>query len=43
VLQGLLSIFGVLKARKLVFVSPTSRIPASQLARRIPLPTPVAA
>lgn len=40
-LQGLRSIFGVLKARKLVFVNPTSRIPAGQPARRIPLPTPV--
>lgn len=38
-LQGLRSIFTVLKARKLVFVNPASRIPTGQLARRIPLPT----
>lgn len=40
-LQGLRSIFTVLKARKLVFVNPTNRISAGQMARRIPLPTPV--
>lgn len=40
-LQGLRSIFGLLKARKLVFVNPTSRIPAGHPTRRIPLPTPV--
>ena len=35
-LQGLRSIFGILKGRKLVFVNPAARISAPQPARQAP-------
>ncbi|MBE1579498.1 MULTISPECIES: hypothetical protein [Pseudonocardiaceae] len=40
-LQGLRSIFRLLKAHKRVFVNPTARIPLGRGPGRIPLPTPV--
>lgn len=40
-LQGLRSIFRLLKAHKRVFVNPTARIPLGRLAGRVPLPAPV--
>lgn len=40
-LQGLRSIFRLLKAHKRVFLNPTARIPVGRLTGRVPLPTPV--
>ncbi|WP_125592197.1 hypothetical protein [Amycolatopsis balhimycina] len=40
-LQGLRSLFRLLKVHKRVFVNPTARIPVGRLTGRIPLPAPV--